>query len=176
MKKIIAILLLNFLLFSCASAKKNNHTEKYEGKTESWTEMRSENKSNSESKSQIENQTSAYEFLRNYDLFVTSNGSDYKLKFGDLEFSGNADVRVTDKKSETKKEIITKSYHWIKNYYWSRDITKSQQFWKLTTKYKTTLKHTTIDYPWYFWLILISGVTIFSIVLWEKFRLSLIHI
>ncbi len=95
--KATILLLISLLLIGCGSRNKSLN------KTEDQT--RFENNSSFKNSTSSANNTLSFtdfrNFLINKNLKIKSTGQPYELKFGDLVFSGSADLEFTEKKEET---------------------------------------------------------------------------
>ncbi|MGU3377480.1 hypothetical protein [Chryseobacterium sp. M5A1_1a] len=96
MKKILLII-LSLFIFSCGSRKKSLI------KSEESTELQIDSKVDSKT-SLKSNESSIIDFrnyLLNNGLKIKSTGQNYELRYGDLLFTGSADLEFTEKKEES---------------------------------------------------------------------------
>ncbi|SIS71922.1 MULTISPECIES: hypothetical protein [Chryseobacterium] len=159
MKKII-LLTISFLTFSCASVEKNKIDELQKITTQSkqkgkdLTESRSGSEVNSEVISKNENV--------NFSI-VPEPGkfAEFSFNYGGKLITGSTTgaINFSNHKTETKTKTITKTYTIEKRFRYWLNITKTQIIYRIKTKTKII----TVDYPWYFWAILIP----FIIIAWE---------
>lgn len=159
MKKII-ILTVSALVLSCASVEKNkveelqkiNTQTKLKGKE--FSDLKSGSESSYESNSKSEN--------INFSI-SPQNGlpAAFNFSFGNKIFAGSTTgiLDFSTQKAETKVKTITKTYTIEKRFRYWLNITKTQLIYRIRTKTKVI----TVDYPWYFWAILIP----FIIIAWE---------
>lgn len=95
--RITILLLISFFLLGCGTRNKNLT------KTEDQT--RFENNSSLNESSAFTNSASSVTDVRNFlinkGLKIKSTGQNYELRYGDLIFSGSADLEFSEKKEET---------------------------------------------------------------------------
>lgn len=142
--KAAKILLISFLIIGCGS--RNKSLSKTEDKTKLEENLRfSENTystNNTSSVADIRN------FLINNGLKIKSNGQNYELRYGDLIFSGSADLEFSEKKEET---IIHHVYQINTTYI-------TEKTYQTKTFYQTEKRAKILD-------VERSGITLGSIVL-----------
>lgn len=85
-------------IFSCGSRKKQITKES----NSTTLESKDSRAQNTALNSQTKSFTDLSQLLSDKSLKITSNGSPYQLQYGNLIFSGSADVEFKDKKEETK--------------------------------------------------------------------------
>lgn len=161
--KNILLLIISLIFFSCGSRKKDLEKHTSETQTEDQAALRQ----NQSLENKTEATTDLSKFFSDKGLKITSNGQPYQFRYGDLTFSGSADVELQEKKQETK--LHHKYYRHI--YY------RTQTTYKTETTYKTVLTDKKLKvereaYPfWIFILIGFVGALLFKF-LWKKLKLS----
>lgn len=156
--KTTILLLISILLLSCGTRKKNlNRIEE---------QSNFENNSSLNESSSLTNRTSSVTDVRNFlinnGLKIKSNGQNYELKYGDLVFSGSADLEFSEKKEET---IIHHIYQIHTTYI--TDITfKTKTFFKTdkTTK-NLNVERSGVSFGSMVWIVIFSLIS--GVVLWE---------
>lgn len=144
------IFILSFLLFfSCGSRKRdlNKGSEK--------TSFENTSFGNSETKFENVNfhEGSLSELLENQNLKIFSNGTPYQLQYGNLVFSGSADVEFSNKKKDVKKQVKTYS----KTTYYNKTTYQTQTKYQTQTTYKTVkTDRSGISFGNIVWIIIIS--------------------
>ncbi|SHH68599.1 hypothetical protein SAMN05421866_3475 [Chryseobacterium oranimense] len=98
MKKFTWISLIILFIFSCGSRKKQMTKES----NSTTLESKESGAQNTTLNSKTESFTDLSQLLSDKSLKITSNGSPYQLQYGNLIFSGSADVEFKDKQEETK--------------------------------------------------------------------------
>lgn len=163
MNKLYLILLTVLTVLSCASVEKNKQEETFKTsektleENKDLTEIMSYSKTKSESNSINE--------IINFSI-IPQNGlpAVFNFNYGGKLISGSTtgSINFSNHKAETKTRTISKTYTIIKKYrYWFK-ITEKQIIYRIRKKTKVI----TVDYPWYFWVILIP----FIIIAWEVLK------
>lgn len=151
------LLIISLLIISCGSRQKETSKEKQETSSEGNTDFQQSAslQNNTEAVTDVRN------FLLNKGLKITSNGLPYQFQYGDLIFSGTADVELSEKKEET---ILHHQYiNHIK--YQTQTTYKTKTFFKTvqTTK-KASVQRKGISFGSLVWIII--GSAIGGIVIW----------
>lgn len=162
MKKII-FLIISILTVSCASVQKN----KVEELQKVTTETQQKGKESSESKSKTESTSESNAKIENLNFSVIpQNGlpAVFNFNYGDKTISGTTTgtINFSNQKKETKIKTVTKTYTIEKKVRYWLNITKTQIIYRIRTKTKVV----TVDYPWYFWAILVPLI----IAAWELLK------
>lgn len=153
MKKILPILVI-LLLINCGTRKKDLEIRKEN------TELKSENSGTENETSETKSETSIdyAKYLQEIGFNIKSNGTDYRLEFGDFKFYGNADVNFSNKKEETKTKVIQK----VKTTYKSVITYKTETVYKS----KTTDKNLKVESKRpMFWLYVSIALSVFCVIL-----------
>lgn len=162
MKKIL-LLIISILIVSCGSRKKELEKHYKEAMAESNANLQ---------------QTSAYsdmsqgtsdlsKFLSDKGLKIISDGKPYELKYGDLVFSGSANMEFSEKRENTK----------ILHKYFNHTTYQTKTEYKTHTTYKTVIKYKILKndrkaYP--FWIFILIGFfgNVLLKFLWNKLKQS----
>ncbi|MDV2459902.1 hypothetical protein CMU99_16415 [Elizabethkingia anophelis] len=161
MKKIILLLSI-FIIWGCGSRKVDNYKNKgsYENKSITKSESGGEISSN-------EKLESSYSIERNnLNIGIKSNGSEYSFKWGGFEFTGNADVTVSDNKQNERTKIKWEYWKHYTYYYITNHINITNETW--LTHHKVSDKKAL---PWWVWVIFGAVVYVAGIItvpLFEK--------
>lgn len=162
MKKIIFILII-LLLSSCGSRKKEMEKQTEKIQIEENTNLQQ----NQSFENKTQSVTDLSKFLSDKGLKITSTGQPYQLKYGDMVFSGSADVELTEKKEETKL------YH----KYFNHISYQTHIAYKTHTTYKSILidKKLKVEREAYsFWVYILIGFlgSFLLKFLWKKLKQS----
>ncbi|AZA82155.1 hypothetical protein C1637_10005 [Chryseobacterium lactis] len=150
--------LISLFVLGCGSRTKNLT------KTEDHT--RFENNSNLNESTSLTNSTSSVADVRNFlinnGLKIKSTGQNYELRYGDLVFSGSADLEFTEKKEET---IIHHVYKIHTTYI--KDIKyQTKTFFKTDkTSKNLNVKRTGVSFGSMVWIVIFSLIS--GVILWE---------
>lgn len=156
--KTAILLLISILLLSCGTRKKNLT------KVDEQTNF--ENNSSFNESSSLTNITSSVTDVRNFlinnGLKIKSTGQNYELRYGDLVFSGSADLEFSEKKEET---IIHYIYQIHTTYI--TDITfKTKTFFKTDKRAKNlNVQRSGISFGSLIVIIITSLIS--GVILWE---------
>ena len=155
------LLIISLLIISCGSRQKKTSKEKQETSSEGNT--------NFQQSASLQNNTEAVTDIRNFllnkGLKITSNGLPYQFQYGDLIFSGTADVELSEKKEET---ILHHRYiNHIK--YQTQATYKTKTFFKTvqTTK-KASVQRKGISFGSLVWIIICSAIG--EIITWSLIK------
>lgn len=154
MKNYTILLVLLFALGSCGTRKKIVDSSKE--KTEYQNDVQTEQ--TTESATKTESSVNLSEYLHNVGLKITSTGSDYELKIGDLAFKGNANVEFS---KQTESRIVKTFYQTITNY-------RTHDTYKSHTQFWTVKHHRFVDVKSnkpMFWLYAVCGIVGFGLCL-----------
>lgn len=159
----ILLLIISFIVFSCASVEKKKineefkTSEKTKEESKELNEIRSSSDSRSESNSKIENVN--FSIVPEIGKFA-----DFTFNYNGKLISGSTSgiLNFSNQKSETKVNTFTKTYFILKKYSYRYKYFEKQIVYRITTKYKNT----TFDYPWYFWVIIASSI----VIIWELLK------
>lgn len=155
MKKYIWISLL--FLIGCGTRKKDLEIKK------ETTELKSENSGTQNETSETKSETSIdyAKYLQEIGLKISSTGNDYQFQFGDVKFSGNANIDFSNKKEETKTKVIQK----VKTTYKSVITYKTE----IVYKSKTTDKNLQVESKRpMFWLYVSIALSVICVILMIK--------
>lgn len=162
MKKILQILVI-LLLINCGTRKKDLEIRK------ETTELKSENSGTQTEISETKSETSIdyAKYLQEIGFNIKSNGTDYRLEFGDFKFYGNADVNLSNKKEETKTKVIQK----VKITYKSVITYKTETVYKSkTTDKNLQVESKRSEFAWYILSAFLGMAFIIAIqVLWKSY-------
>lgn len=149
MMKTTILLLISILLLSCGSRKKQllNDEEK------TSFDNQASKQENQSVTSEISSLTDIRNFLLRKGLKIKSTGQNYELKYGDLTFSGSADLEFTEKKEESiihhiykvHTTYITETQYQTKTYYKTNRTSK-----------KVDIQRTGISFGSMIWIVSIS--------------------
>lgn len=163
MKKIILLLIISILTFSCASVKKNK-IEEYQKVTTEKTEKEYES-SDMESGSEQKTENKYIEETLYFSIIPdVGKVADFTLNYGGKLLTGSTTgtLNFSTNRKASKIQTFTKTYTIEKKIKYWYTITKTQFIYRLKTKTKTV----TVDYPWYFWAVLVP----FLIIVWELLK------
>lgn len=158
MKIPTTLLLISLFLIGCGSRKRNLTKTEDKSKFENSSSVQ-QNISSSSSTSSI---TDIRNFIIDSGLKIKSNGQNYELKFGDLTFSGSADLEFSKKEEE---KIIHHLYQLHTTY-----VTETKYVRKI--KYEIQRIYRVVDverkgltFGSVIWIVIVSLVA--GAVLWE---------
>ncbi|WP_312750571.1 hypothetical protein [Epilithonimonas hominis] len=164
MKKIL-LLIISFILLSCNTARKTK-TNIQDLENNSKTNLQSDSGIKSETKSQT--QVNLNSLIDEFGLSVKSNGQQYSLNYGGLQFVGSADIEL--KKKTESHQLIYIYQHWNVYHHWN--ITKKQEITR--TNYKNKIKDIDAkkDNFWLSVLIFFAGMSfmLFLVYLWNRYN------
>ncbi|WNI34697.1 hypothetical protein [Chryseobacterium sp. SG20098] len=160
MNKLIHLLIISIITISCASVEKNKAKE-FQKIT---TETQFKGKESTELNSNSETRSESVSMNENVNFSITPNPgkiADFTFNFGGKLITGSTTgaINFSNQKTKSKKKTVIKTYTIEKRIRQWILITKKQIIYRIRTKTKVV----TIDYPWYFWAILIPLI----IALWE---------
>lgn len=156
--KSIILLIISLILLGCGSRKKNLT------KTEEQT--RFENNSNLNESTSLTNSTSSVTDVRNFlinnGLKIKSTGHNYELRYGDIIFSGSADLEFTENKEETTIHHV----YQIHTTYVTDTKYKTKTFYKndKTTK-NLNVERSGVSFGSMVWIVISSLIS--GVILWE---------
>lgn len=116
-----------------------------------------ENTASGNSETKFENvnfhEGSLSQLLENQNLKITSNGTPYQLQYGNLVFSGSADIEFSNQKQDVKKQV--KNYS--KTTCYSKTTYQTQTNYQTQTTYKTVkTERSGISFGNIIWIVIIS--------------------
>ena len=159
MKKILPILIL--LLFSCGSRKSTVSTTKETTEATAKTDLSQKVESTSKSESTFDFST----FLDNQNISIPGDGNPFTLNYNGLVYSGTSAVEISNKKEQSKLNIISKietTYKTVTTYQTSTTYKKN-----ISTKDKATEREAM---PFYFWIAIGFFLKILVGFAWNSFK------
>lgn len=166
MKKIL-LLIISILIVSCGSRKKELEKQYNEAVAKSNANLQQSSAYSNTS----QGTTDLSKFLSDKGLKIISDGKPYELKYGDLVFSGSANMEFSEKKENTK----------IQYKYYNHTTYQTKTQYKTQTTYKTVIKYKNLKteregYP--FWIFILIGFlgNILLKFLWSKLKQSTWHL
>jgi hypothetical protein len=156
--KTAIVLLISLFLIGCGSRSKNVYKTEEKATFENETSTQ-ETKSVT---SEISSITDIRNFLINNGLKIKSNGQNYELRYGDLVFSGSADLEFT----ETKEETFIHHKYQIHTTYITDIKYQTKTFFKTdkTTK-NLNVERSGVSFGYMVWIVIFSLIS--GVVLWE---------
>ncbi|WNI34733.1 hypothetical protein [Chryseobacterium sp. SG20098] len=156
--KAAIVLLISLFLIGCGSRSRNVY------KTEEKTTFDNET-SIQETKSvtsEISSITDIRNFLFSNGLKIKSNGQNYELKYGDLTFSGSADIEF----SQRKEEKVIHNVYKVHTTYITETKFQTKTFFKTdkTTK-NLNVERSGVSFGSMVWIVIFSLIS--GVVLWE---------
>lgn len=149
MMKTAIPLLISFLLLGCGSRTK--HLLKEEEKTRFGNQTSTQE--NQTVTSEISTITDIRSFLLSNGLKIKSTGQNYELKYGDLIFSGSADLEFSERKEES---IIHHTYK-VHTTYITETQYQTKTYYKTDrTSKKVDIQRTGISFGTMIWIVFIS--------------------
>lgn len=145
----LLLVFLCLLLLGCGTRKKNLSKEEEKTSFDEQTNSQ-ENKSVKHGVSSV---TDIRNFLLSNGLNIKSNGQNYELKYGDLTFSGSADLEFSQRKEET---IIHHVYK-VHTTYVTETQYQTKTFYKTAKSFKKLdVKRSGISFGSMIWIVFIS--------------------
>lgn len=162
--KATILLVTSFLLLACGSRNKNL--------TKMSEQTRSENNvsltENSLSKNSESTVTDIRKFILSNGLKIKSTGQNYELKYGDMTFSGSADLEFT----ENKKETLIHHVYQLHTTYITDTKYQTKTFYKKEKRSKSlNIERSGISFGSIFWIV--SASLIIGAIISQLFRLYL---
>ncbi|PIF44285.1 hypothetical protein CLU96_1226 [Chryseobacterium sp. 52] len=157
-KKFIWISIVLLVIMGCGSRKKDLSKTNDQSKFESNSSL-NQNVSSSNNTSSI---TDVRSFLISNGLKIKSNGQNYEFKYGDLSFSGSADVDFSQKKEET----VTHHMNQVHTIYTTKTNYQTKTYYQTKKRSENvSIKRSGISFGSMVWVVLSSLIV--GAMVWE---------